>query len=118
MSVTMAEAEAIARDWIAAWNRRDLEAVLAHYAEDVEVISPLVVERLGRKDGKLNGKAELRDYFATGMKNDALHFDYEDVRIGVGAMVVLYTRENGRRVADTMELDASGKAKRMVACYA
>jgi hypothetical protein len=33
-------------------------------------------------------------------------------------MTVLYTRENGMRVADTMELDGTGRARRMLACYA
>jgi ketosteroid isomerase-like protein len=29
-----------ARRWIAAWNERDVEAVLRHYADDVIVTSP------------------------------------------------------------------------------
>lgn len=106
-----------ARSWCDAWNRRDLDAVLDHYAEDVEVCSPLVVKRLGVADGWLKGKPALRDYFAIGMGNSALRFDLEDVRLGVNAMVVLYNRENGIRVSDTVEFDASGKIKRMVACY-
>ena len=28
-------AERFAREWVRAWNQRDLAAVLAHYAEDV-----------------------------------------------------------------------------------
>jgi ketosteroid isomerase-like protein len=107
-----------ARAWVAAWNARDLEAVLAHYAEDVEVCSPLVVERLGRADGWLHGKAELRSYFGRGMENPDLRFDLRDVRVGVNAVCVLYDRENGVRVADTMELDGDGLVKRMVATYA
>jgi ketosteroid isomerase-like protein len=26
--------------WIAAWNRRDVEAVLAHYSEEAQFVSP------------------------------------------------------------------------------
>ncbi|MDQ2091471.1 YybH family protein [Marimonas arenosa] len=116
--LTQGQAEDKARDWVAAWNRRDLEAVMAHYAEEVEICSPLVVKRLGRADGWLRGKKELQSYFARGMSNEALRFELEDVRLGVNAMVVLYARENGMRVADMSELDAQGLIRRMVACYA
>jgi ketosteroid isomerase-like protein len=110
----LAKAEA----WVAAWNGRDLDAVLAHYSDEIELISPLVVERLGRADGTLRGKAELRAYFARGMGNPALHFTLGDVRLGVNAICILYTREGGKRCADTMQLDPQGLCRRMIACYA
>ena len=34
-----------------AWNRRDLEAIMGRYAEDVALSSPAVVRRMGRADG-------------------------------------------------------------------
>ena len=40
-------AEDFAKDWIAAWKRRDVEAVLSQYGDDVEFQSPLVVALLG-----------------------------------------------------------------------
>lgn len=111
-------ARARAEAWIAAWNARDLDAVLAHYHDDIELISPLVIDRLGRPDGTLRGKQELRAYFARGMANPALHFTLDDVRLGVNALCILYTREGGKRCADTMQLDAQGHCRRMIACYA
>ncbi|UYV35985.1 nuclear transport factor 2 family protein [Rhodobacteraceae bacterium D3-12] len=111
------EAETRARDWCAAWNARDLDAVMAHYAEGVELCSPLVVERFGRTDGWLRGKGEVRAYFARGMANPDLRFAFEEVRLGVNAVIVLYRRENGMRVADANELDDAGLIKRMVAGY-
>jgi ketosteroid isomerase-like protein len=107
-----------AEGWVAAWNARDLDAVLAHYHDSIELVSPLVVERLGRADGTLRGKAELRAYFARGMANPALHFTLDDVRLGVNALCILYTREGGKRCADTMQLDGDGLCLRMIACYA
>ena len=104
--------------WCDAWNERDLDAVMDHYAEDVMVCSPLVVQRLCYADGWLRGKSALRDYFAVGMGNDALHFEFEDVRLGVDAMVVLYRRESGMRVSDTVEMNKAGEITRMIACYA
>lgn len=107
-----------AKAWCDAWNARDLDAVMDHYAKDVMVCSPLVVQRLGYADGWFRGKSELRDYFAVGMGNDALHFEFEDVRLGVDAMVVLYRRESGMRVSDTVEMNKAGEITRMIACYA
>lgn len=40
-------AQAFAREWIAAWNAHDMDRILSHYADDFEMSSPLIVERLG-----------------------------------------------------------------------
>jgi len=106
---------------IAAWNRRDLDAVIAHDADDIERVSPLVIDRLGRlgrPDGTLRGKAQPRARLARGKANPALHFTLDDVRGGVNAPCILPTREGGKRSADTMQLDAQGNCRRMIACYA
>jgi ketosteroid isomerase-like protein len=52
-----------AQEWIAAWNAHDLEQILAHYAEDVELISPFVAKLTGRSEGVVRGKAALRELF-------------------------------------------------------
>jgi hypothetical protein len=39
-------AEMFAREWIANWNAHNLEGVLAHYSDDFEMTSPLIVERM------------------------------------------------------------------------
>ncbi|HVJ40753.1 MAG TPA: nuclear transport factor 2 family protein [Dongiaceae bacterium] len=51
------------RNWIAAWNRRDIDAVLAHYAETAIFVTPKADSIIGR--GEVRGKAELRQYWAT-----------------------------------------------------
>jgi hypothetical protein len=76
-----------------------------------------VVERLGTADGWLRGKAALRDDFARGLRNAALRFELVDVAVGVGAMTVVYRRENGALVTDCAELDVAGRIVRMIACY-
>ena len=40
-----------AQEWIAAWNSHDLSRILVHYAEDVELISPLVAKLTGSSTG-------------------------------------------------------------------
>jgi|GEM_PF-45418 len=115
LDAAVVRARAVA--WIDAWNRRDLEAILAHYADDVALCSPRVVERTGAADGWLRGKAALRAYFARGLEAPGLRFERVEVTVGVGAMTVVYRRETGVLVTDTSELDAEGRVVRMVACY-
>ena len=69
-------ARAAAQEWIEAWNAHDLERILSHYADPLEFTSPLVVQRLGRADGTIRSREELRDYFAVGVgAGSPLHFD-------------------------------------------
>lgn len=50
-----------AREWIAAWNRSDVETVLAHFAEETVFVSPLAAKVTGNPE--LGGKAALRAYW-------------------------------------------------------
>ena len=45
---------AFAESWIAAWNRRDVEAVLAHYSEEAQFVSPVARNLVGRPALRLN----------------------------------------------------------------
>jgi steroid delta-isomerase len=59
--LTEAQAQQFARDWVAAWNRHDAEAVLAHYADDAVFVSPKAERVVGH--GLVQGKAALRAYW-------------------------------------------------------
>ena len=117
MQLTQNTAQIKAQNWVDAWNKRDLDAVMTHYADDVSVCSPLVKRPLNKSDGWLHGKSALRDYFAVGMGNPDLQFTLKSVHVGVQSMSMVYARENGIQVVDTMELNADGLTTRMVACY-
>ena len=72
---TMSEAAAqqLARAWVDAWNRRDVEAVLSHYAEDAVFISPQAERFVG--SARIAGKAALRAYWQTALAQlEALTF--------------------------------------------
>ena len=112
-----ARARAVAEDWCAAWNRRDLDAVMAHYADEVELNSPKVVERLGTTGGWVKGKDALRAYFAIGMQTPGLHFELVEVLTGVQSMSIVYRRENGMLVCDNMEMDSQYLGRRVVVSY-
>ena len=117
MQLTQNTAQIKAQNWVDAWNKRDLDAVMTHYADDVSVCSPLVKRPLNKSDGWLHGKSALRDYFVVGMGNPDLQFTLKSVHVGVQSMSMVYARENGIKVVDTMELNADGLTTRMVACY-
>ncbi len=117
MQLTQNTAQIKAQNWVDAWNNCDLDAVMTHYADDVSVCSPLVRRRLNNSDAWVHGKSALRDYFAVGMGNPDLQFTLKSVHVGVQSMSMVYARENGIQVVDTMELNADGLTTRMVACY-
>ncbi len=115
----MSDARAHALAWIDAWNRHDLDAILEHYAENVEFIANTVVRRWSRPDGVLHGKAELREHFRRGLELvPDLSFALEQVFTCPGGYAVLYRRNNGNRVVDVVELDSAGRARRVQALYA
>jgi len=107
--IDRARAEADARDWIEAWNRHDLEAVLVHYAEELEFVSPLVVKRLGRPDGTIRSKDELRAYFAASLgPGSTLRFDLQAVLVGVQGYTIVYRNHRGQLVAEVAFPDSAG----------
>jgi len=107
-----------AREWIFAWNAHDLERILVHYSDDVELSSPLVSKLVGRSEGTIRGKAALRDYFARGLQAyPNLRFDFMRLYSGVRSCVVEYRSVNGLLSAELMELDAQGKVRRVLAHY-
>jgi hypothetical protein len=59
--MTRADALRFADAWIEAWNRRDIEAVLATFEDDVEFTSPRALAVVGV--ATVNGKQELRAYW-------------------------------------------------------
>jgi ketosteroid isomerase-like protein len=64
-ALTRDEMVAHARAWIAAWNARDLQAVLDAYADDACFRSP--VARAVTGSSFLQGKAAMKAYWRTGL---------------------------------------------------
>jgi predicted ester cyclase len=116
--MTRDEAWSVANDWAAAWNAHDLDAILEHYDDAVELTSPVAARLLGAPGGKVVGKANLRAYFQRGLEAfPELHFHLEDVLWGLNSVVLYYTNQKGTRTAEFMELSSSGKVARVVANY-
>jgi hypothetical protein len=105
--------DAFARTWIEAWNRRDLESLLTHYADDVEFRSPLAAKLLGDASGTVSGKVNLRAYFAKALAAfpGDLGIELLGVYQGVDSIVVHF-QIRGRRGAEVMEMNQEGLVRR------
>jgi len=91
---------------------------MSHYEDAVELTSPVATRLLGTSEGKVVGKASLRDYFRRGLEAyPELHFKLADVLCGVNSVVFYYANQEGKRTAEFMELSATGKVARVVANY-
>lgn len=110
------DATAFDADWIDAWNRRDLEAILAHYAEEIEFQSPFALRLLDAKRGLVRGKASLRDYFQRGLaRYPDLRFRRLGIFSGVESLTLWYESVEGTQAAEVMTFDAEGLVVRVQA---
>jgi predicted ester cyclase len=116
--MTPDDAWAFAREWIAAWNAHDLERILAHYEDSVELASPVAAQLLQQPGGKVTGKASLKSYFQRGLEAyPQLRFELREVFCGLHSIVLLYANQKGTRTAEFMEFSSTGKVVRVVANY-
>lgn len=96
----------LAREWLRAFNARDLDALLALYADDAVHTSPKLRAQKPETRGEIRGKAALRAWWADsmqrlpGLRYDALHLtasgdrvvmEYERVNPGEASYVVAET---------------------------
>lgn len=109
-----------ARSWLDAFNAKDMDAILAHYAEDIEHSSPTVVRLLGDPSGVVRGKPALRAYFEKALASAGPALRFEPTRLYVGAhgLTLLYDRSGGKLVAETFQFDADGKVRRAFVAHA
>ena len=106
-----------AKDWIDAWNRHDLEAVLSHYAEDFEMSSPYIVKIAGEPSGRLKGKAAVRAYWSAALKRyPDLRFELVETLVGAGS-VTLYYRGPVGMVAEVFQFGEGETVVRASAHY-
>jgi len=116
--VTKDDASKLANHWVAAWNAHDLDSIMSHYDDEIELTSPVAAQLLGTPDGKVVGKANVRAYFQRGLESyPELRFILEDVFSGLNSVVLLYKNQKGTRTAEFMELSPIGKVTRVVANY-
>jgi ketosteroid isomerase-like protein len=103
---------ALGRDWIAAWNARDLERVLALYSEDTEMTSDRIPAFGFGASGTVRGKASLRAYWSAALaKLPELHFEMIDLYVSPDSVVVFYQNERGNKICEYLRCNAEGKIR-------
>ena len=103
---------ALGRDWVDAWNARDLERVLSLYAEEVEMASDRIPAMGYDPSGTVRGKPDLRAYWSKALALiPNLHFTLIDTYVSPDSVVVFYENERGRKICEYLRLDAAGKIR-------
>ena len=111
-------ASRFAKEWIDAWNRHDLDAILSHYSDDFEMSSPYIAEFAGEPSGKLKGKAAVRAYWSAALKKvPELHFELVETLVGADSITLYYSGVRGM-VAEVFRFDADGMVVAAAAHYA
>ena len=95
---TLEQRTAFADTWIAAWNTRDLDNVLALYADDSD------------QNGRLRGKENLRTYWGRALPlRPKLHFTLINAFVSPDSTVVFYRDELGHQICEYLRVNADGK---------
>jgi ketosteroid isomerase-like protein len=110
------EAVEYAERWIDNWNRRDVEAVLAHFDEDVTFSSPTAVETVGAP--VVRGKTALRAYWLAALQRvKSLRFSLlRVVWDSEGSeLAIIYDRlvnDRNDRASEILHFDPAGRVVR------
>jgi ketosteroid isomerase-like protein len=87
------ELEALARRWLDAFNGRDLERLLALYADDAVHTSPKLRDRHPETRGEVRGKAALRTWWDDAMKRlPTLRYEARHLTASNGRVFMEYDR--------------------------
>lgn len=118
MHLTEQSAQSFATQWIDAWNRHDLSAIMELYSKDIRFYSPYIIKLEMNAEGVITKKGELEAYFAKALGIYAdLHFELHQVLTGAGSVILYYKSVGNRMAAEMMELDESGKISLVKAHY-
>ncbi len=111
-------AHRFAAEWIDAWNRHDLDAILAHYADDLTMSSPLIAQLAGEPSGRLRGKSAVGAYWSEALRRlPDLRFTLIDVFVGVDSLLLHYQGARGP-AAEWFEFGPDGQVIQAAAHYA
>jgi len=101
-----AAALAFTDQWVRAWNAHDIEAVLAHFTDDVVFTSPVAARVVPASGGEVRGKAALRAYWSAALAQvPDLRFELLGCYAGVRTLVISYRNQRGGLVCEVLEFD-------------
>jgi hypothetical protein len=104
--VSTPDPDAFADDWLTAWNRHDVDAVLTHFHDDVVFTSPVAAQVIPDSKGVVRGKAALREYWCAALKTmPFLRFEILGIYQGESVLVVNYRNQSGVVVNEVLEFE-------------
>lgn len=113
-------ADAFAKDWVESWNAHDLERILAHYSDDIEMASPFIVLRGADPSGYLRGKEALSKYWGPAIgPQSTLKFELVNVLLAIDSIAIYYKSNagGGRMAVEVFHFNKSGAVSRSYAHY-
>src|SRR5688572_1859504 len=118
MTITAETAGPFVEAWFDAWNRHDVDAIVAHYAPDVEYFSPFVAA-LADPSGRLVGREAVAAYFRAALERyPDLHFDPPShVATGAGSVAFVYRSVNNLVAVETLVLGDDGQVRQAFCHY-
>jgi hypothetical protein len=101
--MSIPEPSAFAAAWVRAWNAHDVEAVLAHFADDVVFTSPVALRVLPETAGVAAGKDALRAYWSHALARvPDLRFELLGTYAGIDTIVLHYRNQTGGLVCEVL----------------
>lgn len=103
--------------WIKSWNSHDLEDILSHYADDIEITTPMIKIFTSCED-TLKGKEAVKNYWEKALeKLPGLHFELYEITYGVNSVALYYQSIMRKKAIEVMFFNEEGKVNKMFAFY-
>jgi hypothetical protein len=121
MEMTYESMMLFAETWIAAWNRRDIDAVLAHFADEAEFVSPAADKFVGRP--VLRNKKEIEDYWRNALSHILTlqfkldHASWDERRRELNVVYEANLNGERKRACEIMHFEPQGRQIRGEALY-
>jgi hypothetical protein len=112
------EAKDFATRYLEAANSHNADNIVSFYAEDGELVSPVVAKLMSEPSGNIKGRAALREYFGRFVsKYSYMSLQLVEAACGLSSIVIWFVNQKGSRTSMYLELDPSGKIQRTVLHY-
>lgn len=112
------DAEKYAKHWITSWNSHDVERILEHYSDDVEITTPMIRIAGGLDIGTLRGKEAVGNYWKRALRKiPDLHFELLDVTVSVNSIAVYYNSVMNRKAIEIMFFNEIGEVNKAIVYY-
>ena len=121
MRMTYESMMLFAEAWVAAWNRRDVDAVLAHFADEAEFVSPAAHKFVGHS--VVRNKKEIEHYWRTALERISTlefkldHASWDERRRELNVVYEANLNGERKRACEIMQFAPEGLQIRGEALY-